>query len=576
MKNLKIYIVPVLFATAYTLSAQDAGKAIHQAMEQEISRNMKNLHLAGMKDPFYIGLNVVDVNMLAINSSLGALVRTTENHNRYTFNNAVLVGDYNSNNLNYTDPRAATYYLRTAGSLPIDNSVSEIKRKLWLSFDRAYKLSAEIYESKQSALKSSTQTEDVAGLPDLLPVEKILIEKPEISLEFDNELLIKYANEISLSLKTHKFLSNSWVRITGYKSNVYYSNSEGSRATYPSTILRLVVNIESYGPNGELLESYKTWFLPDETSLPAKESVIRDAQAMVAALNELKNAPVFDDVYIGPVLFEDQAASEAVRKTMFYAKNENLLAYRKPVMGTPAGTQSSQARTPLDDRIDKKISHEDLNVIARPGLTDYKGIRLIGSYPVDMDGTVPPKEVVLIENGILKNLLSGRIPTARMKVSNGHQRIPFDLPNPLIVPGVIEVGFNNNLSREDLKKKLLELALGEGLDYAMIIREMTPNNSELRRVYKVDVKTGQEQLVRSAGFKGLVLNDLRKIIGAGNQKIVMNTTAGEDLQHKFDYITGCPATFITPDAFLFKDIEISKSTRAVLTRPPVVKNPLEL
>ena len=576
MKNLKIFIVPVLFAAVYSLSAQEAGKAIHQAMEQEISRNMKNLHLAGMKDPFYIGLNVVDVNMLAINSSMGALIRITENPNRYTFNNEVLVGDYNSNNLNYTDPRAATYYLRTAGSLPLDNLVSEIQRKLWLSFDRAYKLSAEIYESKQSALKSSTQTDDVAGLADFEPGEKILVEKPEISLKFSNESLIKYANEISLALKPYKFLSNSWVKITGFKANIYYSNSEGSKATYPSSYLRLVINIETYALNGELMESYKTWHFLNETDLPAKETVIRDAQAMAEELNELKGAPVFDDVYIGPVLFEGQAASEAVRKTMFYAKNENLLAYRKPVMGTPAGAQSSQAKTPLDDRIDKKISNEDLNVIARPGLTEYNGIHLIGSYPVDMDGTIPPQEVVLIENGILKNLLCGRIPTARMKVSNGHLRIPFDMPNPLIVPGVIEVGYNNSLSKEDLKKKLLEMAQGEGFDYAMIIREMTPNQSELRRVYKVDVKTGKEQLVKSAGFKGLILNDLRKIIGASNQKIVMNTTAGEDLQHKFDYIPGCPATFITPDAFLFKDIEISKSTKAVLTKPPVVKNPLEL
>ncbi|MCX6328131.1 MAG: metallopeptidase TldD-related protein [Bacteroidia bacterium] len=576
MKNLKIYLVPVLFAAGYSLSAQDTGKAIHQAMEQEISRNMQNLHLAGMKDPFYIGLNVVDVNMLAINSSMGALVKITESPNRYTFNNAVLVGDYNSNNLNYTDPRAATYYLRTAGSLPLDNSVSEIQRKLWLSFDRAYKLSAENYESKQSALKSGTQTDDVAGLPDFEPGEKILIEKPEISLRFNNEALIKYANEISLALKSYRFLSNSWVKITGYKANIYYSNSEGSKATYPAFILRLVVNIETYAPNGELLESYKAWHFLNEADLPAKELVIMDAQSMAEALNELKSAPVFDDVYIGPVLFEDQAASEAVRKTMFYAKNENLLAFRKPVMGGPAGAQSTQNRTPLDDRIDKKVSHEDLNVKARPALTEYNGIHLIGSYPVDMDGSIPPQEVVLIENGILKNLLCGRTPTARMKISNGHLRVPFDMPNPLIVPGVIEVGFNNGLSKEDLKKKLLEMAQSEGLDYAMIIREMTPNQSEPRRVYKVDVKTGKEELVRSVGFKGLIFNDLRKIIGAGNQKIVMNTTAGEDLQHKFDYVTGCPATFITPDAFLFKDIEISKSTKSILTKSPIVKNPLEL
>jgi len=206
----------------------------------------------------------------------------------------------------------------------------------------------------------------------------------------------------------------------------------------------------------------------------------------------------------------------------------------------------------------------------------YNGTQLIGSYPIDMEGVVPSPETILIENGVLKNLLCGRIPTSKMKTSNGHLRIPLNFPNPLIVPGVIEVDYNNSITREELRKKLIEMAQSEGLDYALIVREMTPNMSELRRVYKVDVKTGKEQLVRSVGFKGLTMNDLRKIVGASKQKRVLNTTAGEDIQHKFDYLSGCPATFITPDAFLFKDLEISKSVKAIMTRVPVVKNPAEL
>ena len=124
--------------------------------------------------------------------------------------------------------------------------------------------------------------------------------------------------------------------------------------------------------------------------------------------------------------------------------------------------------------------------------------------------------------------------------------------------------------------KEIETAQAEGLDYALIVREMTPNMSELKKVYKVDVKTGAEQLVRSAGFKGLTLNDLRKLIGAGNQKRVLNTSAGEDIQHKADNLSGCAATFITPDAFLFKEIEVNKQSKPNMTKLPVVKNPLEL
>lgn len=580
MKNLRIYLLPVLLFICMSIAAQEAGKVIHQAMAKEITRNLQNLHLQGMKDPFYIGLNIVDFNMLSVNSSLGALIRVMETPNRTTYNNQVLVGDYANNNLNYSDPRTGSYFLRTSGQIPLDNSLTEIERKLWLSFDRAYKLSAEMYEAKQSALKSKAQSEEITGLPDYNKAEKILIEKPEIQLKFNNDALIKYANEISLSLKSFRFLTNSWVRVVGYRGNVYYSNSEGSKATYPITLIRVVVNIETQAANGELLELYNMYHSVSEADLPSKELVIKEAKTLAGAIENLRNAPLFNDVYSGPVLFEDMAASEAVRKMMFFARNENLFSSRKLVTGASQGssaglTAASQTRFATEDRIDKKISADGLNVKAKPSAKEYNGIALVGSYPVDMDGVIP-QEITLIENGVLKNLLCGRIPTAKMKSSNGHLRVPLTMPNPLIVPGVIEVDFTNGLSKEDLKKKLMELARNEGLEYAIIVRDMTPNQSELRKVYKVDLTTGKEQLIRSAAFSGLTLNDLRKIIAAGKEKRVLNTTAGEDLQHKFDYLGGCPATFITPDAFLFRDIEINKSTKPVLNKPPVVKNPLDI
>jgi len=576
MKKTNIYIVLFVMFLGLSLTAQETKKVIHQAMEQEISRNLKNLHLEGMKDPFYIGLNTVDINIFSLQSSLGGLVRLNESPNRIVCNNLVLVGDYTSNNLNYSDPKASSYFMRTFGMLPLDNSVQEIQRRLWTYLDRAYKLSAEIYESKQSALKSKTQDEDIVGLPDFIAGEKVLIENPEISLKFDNQKLTQYSNDISAAFKSYKSLSGSWARMNGYKANVYYSNSEGSKASYPMSFLRLVIQAESQAASGEIFELYQIYHALNEADLPTKEQVIQDAKTLAETLLALKDAPVFDDVYNGPVLFEGQAASEAVRKTMFYAKNENLSAMRKPVTGNTGMNPAMQNRVYADERIDKKVSAEGLSVVAKPLMKSFNGVPLVGAYPIDMDGTVPPEATILIENGILKNLLSGRSPTSKVRQPNGHVRLPFTTLNPMVVPGVIEVDYKDAVSREELKKKLLEMAKEEGLDYALIVREMTPNMSELKKVYKVDVKTGEEKLIRSAAFKGLTLNDLRKISGAGSHKIVLNTTAGEDIQHKSDFVNGCPATFITPDAFLFKDIEITKVSKPNMAKLPIVKNPLEM
>jgi len=575
MKKSIIFIFLFYFCAGNSLTAQETAKVIHQAMEKEISRNLKNLHLEGMKDPFYIGLNAVDVNIFSLHSSLGALVRLNESPNRIVCNNLVLVGDYSSNNLNYADPKASSYFMRTFGMLPLDNSEQEIQRRLWNYFDRAYKLSAEIYESKQSALKSKTQDEEIAGLPDYTAANKVLIENPEIAIKFDNQKLIQYSNQISAAFKSHKSLSTSWVRINGYKANIYYANSEGSKASYPSSILRMVINAETQADNGELFELYQTYHALTEADLPSVEQVVKDAKLLAETLLALKVAPVFDDVYNGPVLFEGQAACEAIRKTMFYAKNENLFAVRKPVTGNQGANPATQNLVTAENRIDKKVAPEGFSVSAKPQLKSYNDILLVGTYPVDMDGIVP-QETSLIENGILKNLLCGRTPTGKIKQPNGHVRVPLTTLNPIVVPGIIEVDYKDAVSKDELKTRLIEMAKEEGLDYALIVREMTSNMSELKKVYKVDVNTGVETLVRSAAFKGLTLNDLRKISGAGNKKIVLNTTAGEDIQHKMDFVNGCPATFISPDAILFKDIEVSKVNKPNMAKLPVVKNPLEL
>jgi hypothetical protein len=576
MKNLKIFIVLFIMILGTRLAAQEARKVIQEAMEQEISRDLKELRLEGMKNPFYIASTTADVNMFSIHSTLGALIRLTETPNRISYNNQVLVGDYNNNNLNFSNPKASSYFYQTMSMLPQDNSVQELRRRLWTSFDRGYKLSAELYESKQSTLKSKTQDDDAMGLPDYTSAEKVMVEKPEISVKFDNQKLIAYSNAVSAAFVPYKTLTGSWVRFVGYKANVYYLNSEGSKASYPTSVLRMVVQAETQASNGEVFELYKIYHALSESDLPSKEEVIKDAQILAETLAQLKAAPIFDDVYNGPVLFEGQAASEAVRKTMFYAKNDNLCAVRKQVTGNSGMNPSAQTKVSADDRIDKKVSAEGLNVIAKPQMYSYNGIQLVGAYPIDMEGIVPSQETILIGNGILKNLLCGRTPTVKMKQSNGHLRVPFTTLNPMIVPSVIDVDFKTSYPKDELKKKLIEMAKAEGLNYALVVRMMTPNLSDLKLVYSVDVNTGEEKIIRSAGFKGLTMNDLRKIVCASNQKIVMNTTAGEDLAHRFDYPNGCPATFITPDAFLFKEIEITKVLKPNMAKLPVVKNPMEM
>jgi predicted Zn-dependent protease len=531
---------------------------------------MEKLRLPGMPNPFYIGLNIVDQNMLIVHSSLGSTIKSSTNHMRITRNPLVLVGDYTKNNIT----GISSFRFASSTSIPISDNFDETKRRLWLMFDRSYKNAANTFTAEQAANKNAV-ADEWANVPDFLPGKVVNINLPAISLDYNKESLEKYANAISAELKNYPQITYSWVRITGVKANIYFSNTEGSKASYPNSIVRLVVNAETLSDEGEKLELYNTYHVTTESELPPLEQVLKETKELAAILLEMKKAPVFNDVYNGPVLFEGPAAAEVVRKTMFYAQQENLYAKRERKTN-PQMPDRSPNKISTELRIDTRISPESMTVKAVSGKTEYNGMKLIGAYPVDMEGTVPPEELVIVENGVLKNLLCGRTPTLKMKESNGHLRVPSVSGASVIAPGVVEVDYKNGVSKEELKKQLMERAKADGLNYAIIVREMTSNLSELRQIFKVDVNTGEETRIRSVTFNSLVLNDLRKIVGASNQKQVLNTTGGEDTNHRIDYLSGCPATFITPDAFLFKDLEISKSTKPAQNKLPVVKNPLEI
>ena len=99
-------------------------------------------------------------------------------------------------------------------------------------------------------------------------------------------------------------------------------------------LLRMVIQAETQAPNGEIFELYKLYHALTEADLPSKEQVIQDVKTLAETTFAIKRTHRFLMMFTTDrLLFEDQAASEVVRKTMFYAKNENLSASRKPVTG---------------------------------------------------------------------------------------------------------------------------------------------------------------------------------------------------------------------------------------------------
>ncbi|MBU0765926.1 MAG: hypothetical protein KJ607_13960, partial [Bacteroidetes bacterium] len=98
-------------------------------------------------------------------------------------------------------------------------------------------------------------------------------------------------------------------------------------------------------------------------------------------------------------------------------------------------------------------------------------------------------------------------------------------------------------------------------------------------VYKVDLETGKEELIRSVEMD-ISLGSLKRLLGVSAEEYIYNTVLTSS-KHRNNWwednpwnLNGVPATFIVPGAILFEELELSKLKRAVTNIPPVVETPI--
>jgi hypothetical protein len=234
----------------------------------------------------------------------------------------------------------------------------------------------------------------------------------------------------------------------------------------------------------------------------------------------------------------------------FYGDN-SLIAERKPL----SANGYSYGGNGLEEMMNKKITAKEITIEDLTGTPEYKGIKVLGYAPVDGQGVVPPAKLTLVENGILKTLLSDRIPTPKVLHSNGHALLTPTMGSS-ISPGVIKMSYARTQTPAELKAELLKRAKEEGYDYAYIVREIS--SSYPIEIYQVSVADGSEKQIRSTTINTLDAQSFKNIIAASNKEFIYNTISGNLI------------TFIVPDAILFEELQIQSDRVDNYRKPPVV------
>jgi predicted Zn-dependent protease len=312
-------------------------------------------------------------------------------------------------------------------------------------------------------------------------------------------------------------------------------NSEGTVTRCGKTTYSLQLNGFAQAGDGMRLSRSPAYVVARMEELPSHDALITDAKKMLDTVVALRQAPIVEEEYRGPVLFSADAADDIVASLI----GQNVVG-RKPQLGRPNRTIGAFATS-----YKAHVLPNFLSVVDDPTLKDFQGKSLVGSYMFDSEG-VKAQPVSTIENGTLTNYLIGRQPLRDFPASNGHGRAGAGTaPGPSL--GVLLLKSSEAQSPDNLKKKVIRMVTEQGTPYGYRVETLGQPGNTPRLLYRVYANDGHEELVRGAVFSELDTRALRTdVIAAGNDPLVSNRPGG------------VPTTVISP-SLLFDELEVKRA-----------------
>ena len=532
------------------------------ALRDELSRSMNNLDDTGSGKPCFISYSLLNGVLMNSEAVLGALTGSSsvDVGDWYL---RLMMGSYERNDENFVDPLAGPDgQNQFEMACPVEPDYWSIRKAFWWNTDNIFRSAVKSYKNKINAIREFPLDAETSTLPDYTRTPAVKLSYPGSIVVFPRQQTENLVKEVSAVFRNLKGIHKSEVSLTALSSTVYTVNSEGTDIRVPLNLCLININVQVKTDEEEILSDNLSFMAPLESSLPPVDSMKQAALRLGEYLLQLKNAPASGDEYYGPVLLSHQAISNALLSGLFGTDN-SLIASREPLVYNMKKSMVPREKTSFETRIDKRILSKDVSVTAMPGLQEFNGIALMGNVKVDAEGIIPPEEIVLVQNGILKNLLSDRVPTPKVLQSNGHHRIGVRMGGFTFqtAPSVIKVSTASPYSHGDLKKQLIILAREKGLEYAYILRPLITSASYSPLCYyRLELQTGEEKLVRPLLLNPVSLNDLNKSLFMSDTFYTGNFLYGSLSRYGSTVLDGIPISMIIPDAMVLEEVTLNVSS----------------
>ena len=499
------------------------GDPLLDALLVELERSKSQLKMDQLQTPYYIEYRVSDVEDFTADAAFGATREDQKVHVRL-LRVVVRLGDYKQD----------SYFGQGIGDnmlLPLDNDPIALRHQIWLATDEAYKSAGEALTQKQSILKQFSAEE--YPVDDFSKATPIQLVAPTLSLKADTDSWKKTLEAATNLYRQYPEIQSVSASARFTVVNEYFLNTEGTLTRNGKSVYTVQVSASTQAPDGMRLGRTPAWTVAKMEELPSREKLLQDTKDALETLKALRQAPIVEEEYRGPVLFSPDAADDVVAAFI----GSNVLG-SKPRLGAPNRTTGAFATS-----YKSRVLPPFIDVVDDPTMKDFNGKSLTGAYEVDSEG-VKSREVDVIDKGVLTNYLVGRVPIRDFPESNGHGRAaPAAPPAPSL--GVLLLKSSEAQSPDALKKRVAQLVADQGKPYGYRVETMA--GPAPRLLYRVYAKDGHEELVRGAVFSELDVRALRAdLSAAGNDPLVSNR------------VGGVSSTVIAP-SLLFDELQVKRA-----------------
>lgn len=524
---------------AWLLGAALAGEPpVITALTEELSRSVAELALPNAERIYHLRYKVYLTDQHEVTASRGALL-ADQTRTQNLLGVEVRVGNPTWDNTGFGGWQDGFLSDR----LPVDADPIASRRVAWRVTDAAYKDAIEQLSRKHAQV---SQPKDHPG--DYWMTGPVVsagaVTPPPLSTG-----LSELALALSAPLNRPE-LDVGQVEAYEASGNVWILDSEGTSVSEPTNfvVVRAVGRVRL--PDGSTGTGDRLWMARSVADLPARDALLREVSALADQLVAQKDAPLLDEEYVGPVVFEGQAAADLFR---FHLLGQ--------LEGTPADRPFESFFGDIGDeggsvRVGRRVLPEGWKVVDDP-------LRLPShpaSFTHDAEGT-PAQAVELVTDGIVRSLLMTRVPRKGFTASNGHAR-PVIYDRSVAQPSLTFVDPPRALSEPALERQALKLASVYGRDWVLVVRRLTEPSTDLyERSWSYEAPDGglgspieavklfpdgHEEPVRGLAFSAVSRWALRDIVAAGKPVARDFLDAWDDDDASLGLTDGTPCRIVAP------------------------------